>query len=83
MIISTGEKMIYNKSKATKRFSFNINRNTTAKKAGSNTVTIATHGTPGFYSGPTTALTMTVKEALALQSFLNSYLPGPVIEPVV
>ena len=76
--------MIYNKSKATKRFSFNINRNTTAKKAGSNTVTIATREIPGFYSSPTASLTMTVKEARALYSFLDSYLiDAPVVEPVV
>ena len=34
--------MPFNKTKSTKRFSFGINRNPTAKKAGSNIVTIST-----------------------------------------
>jgi len=66
--------MPYTKSKSTKRFSFGINRNPTAKKAGSNSVTISTGGAEGRYSGATTSLTMTVKEAQALQSFLNENL---------
>ena len=66
--------MTFSKSKTTKRFSFGINRNDTAKKAGSNTVTIATNPESGRYSYGGTSLTMTVREAAALQSFLNSNL---------
>ena len=66
--------MSYSKSKSTKRFSFGINRNPTAKRAGSNSVTIATNSEEGRYTGATTSLTMTVKEASALQSFLNENL---------
>ena len=64
----------YNKQYQTSRFSFGINRNSTSKQAGSNTVTIATNAGDGFYSTPTTQLSMTVKEARALQGFLNSNL---------
>ena len=65
----------YNKQYQTSRFSFGINRNSTSKQAGSNTVTIATRAEEGgFYSTPTTQLSMTVKEARALQGFLNSNL---------
>ena len=35
--------MSYIKSKSTKRFTYTVNRNETAKQAGSNTVTIATN----------------------------------------
>ena len=67
--------MPYNKSKSTKRFSFDISRNPTAKRAGSNTVTIATlPPADSQYSVGQTSLTMTVKEAKALQSFLNDNL---------
>ena len=71
--------MTYSKSKSTKRFSFGINRNNTAKKAGSNTVTIATLPyEDSQYSIGQTSLTMTVREAQALQSFLNENLDIPV-----
>ena len=74
--------MIYSNSKSTKRFSFGINRNPTAKKAGSNVVTIATNpADTDYYSTSTVGLTMTVKEATALQGFLNSELGG--YEPVI
>ena len=67
--------MSISKSKFTKRFSFGINRNTTAKQAGSNTVTIATlPAEDSKYSVGQTSLTMTVREAVALQSFLNENL---------
>ena len=66
--------MPYTNSKSTKRFSFGISRNPTAKKAGSNVVTIATSPSDDYYSTSTVGLTMTVKEAKALQSFLNSEL---------
>ena len=64
--------MRYNNTKITSRFQFGICRNTTAKKAGSNIVTIATRpASNGQYSTGTTQLQMTVKEAQALQAFLN------------
>ena len=77
--------MNYSKTKSTKRFSFGINRNPTAKKAGSNIVTIATvPADSDYYSTSTVGLTMTVKEATALQGFLNSELGGyaPVADDV-
>ena len=66
--------MSYTNTKSTKRFSFGISRNSTAKKAGSNVVTIATSPSDDYYSTSTTTISMTVKEARALQSFLNSEL---------
>ncbi len=67
--------MSYTKSKSTKRFSFDIARNPTAKKAGSNTVTIATNPVAGGrYSFGGTSMTMTVREAQALRTFLNENL---------
>jgi len=67
--------MSYNSTKTTSRFQFGISRNDTAKKAGSNVVTIATLPANGQqYSVGTTQLQMTVKEATALQSFLNESL---------
>ena len=71
---SKGDFMNYSKTKNTKRFSFQVNRNTTAKKAGSNTVTISTRGTDGRYSAGQSQLTLTVREASALKSFLDSNL---------
>ena len=66
--------MSYFKSKSTKRFDFTVNRNSTAKKAGSNSVTISTRPESEGYSYGGTQLTMTVREAQALQSFLNDTL---------
>jgi len=75
--------MSYKKSKSTKRFNFTINRDTKSHKAGSNTVTItgreyATvdrgYSTNTGTFGPSHELTMTVKEAQALQKFLNETL---------
>lgn len=67
--------MPFSKTKSTKRFSFGINRNTTAKKAGSNIVTISTLPyEDSQYSVGQTSLTMTVREAMALKSFLNENL---------
>tara|TARA_B100000214_G_C23917366_1_gene604384 strand:+ start:454 stop:681 length:228 start_codon:yes stop_codon:yes gene_type:complete len=63
--------MNYNKTKTTKRFTFGVNRNSTSHKAGANTVTIATNGETDRYSYGTTQLTLTVREAQALQGFLN------------
>ena len=67
--------MNYSKSKSTKRFEFTIDRNNTAKQAGSNTVTIATvpYG-DGQYNVGQSSLVMTVREAKALNSFLNDSL---------
>ncbi len=61
----------YQNSKSTKRFEFGISRST-SKKAGANIVTIETRQDDGYYNTPTVGLTMTVKEARALQSFLNA-----------
>jgi hypothetical protein len=70
--------MNYSKSKSTKRFSYTIDRNDTAKQAGSNTVTIATLPTEGSqYSVGQTSLTMTVREAKALYSFLDAEFSAP------
>ena len=67
--------MSYNNTKTTSRFQFGISRNTTAKKAGSNVVTIATLPASGQqYSMGTTQISMTVKEAVALQGLLNESL---------
>jgi len=66
--------MSYTKSKSTKRFNFQISRNSTSHKAGANRVVIGTNTNDDFYSGITTQMTMTVKEARAFQKFLNQYL---------
>jgi hypothetical protein len=67
--------MSYSNTKTTSRFQFGISRNTTAKKAGSNVVTIATRPVDGQqYSVGTTQLSLTVREAVALQTFLNESL---------
>lgn len=83
MLTNRRYSMPINKTKSTKRFSFGINRNLTAKKAGSNTLTIATLPyEDSQYSVGQTSLTMTVREATALQSFLNENLSmddGPAI----
>ena len=71
--------MSYSKTKSTKRFSFQIDRNSTAKKAGSNLVTIATRPADGQYSVGQTALTMTVKEAKALSAFLSDNLNSDIV----
>lgn len=63
----------YTKTKSTKRFSFGITRNATAHKAGGNSLTITTNpASDTGYSTSQTSLTMTVREAQALQGFLNS-----------
>jgi|3_EtaG_2_1085321.scaffolds.fasta_scaffold84973_3 hypothetical protein len=61
--------MNYTKTKNTKRFSFEISRNNTAKRAQSNTVTISTRGGWGQ-----SQLILTVREAVALKSFLDNSL---------
>ena len=63
--------MSYYNEKSTSRFTFAVSRNNTAKKSGSNTVVIATNPIQDSqYSVGQTSLTMTVREAKALQSFL-------------
>ena len=66
--------MIYENTKSTKRFDFGISRNTTSHKAGANSVPIATRQEDGYYSSGGVQVNMTVKEARALQSFLNAEL---------
>jgi hypothetical protein len=66
--------MAFSKSKYTKRFNFQINRDSASHKAGANKVTIGTAPNDNHYSTGTTQITMTVKEAKALNSFLNEYL---------
>ena len=66
--------MNYSKTKSTKRFAYTVNRNDTAKQAGCNVVTIATLPQEGQYSVGQTSLTMTVREAKALNRFLNETL---------
>ena len=67
--------MNYIKSKSTKRFAFTANHNSTAKKAGSNVVTIATQPSDGSqYSTGQSSLTLTLREAKALNSFLSDSL---------
>ena len=63
--------MSYQNSKSTKRFTYGISRNPTSHKAGANTVTIATRSDDGYYASGGVQVSMTVKEARALQSFLN------------
>ena len=72
-----GEKMSNNNyfsEKSTSRFNFGVYRNTTSKKAGANMLTIETRPQGGQYSVGTTTIGMTIREAQALQSFLNSTL---------
>ena len=67
--------MPYTKSKSTKRFTYGINRDPVSHQAGSNVVTINTNPADGQqYSTGTVGLTMSVREARALQSFLNAEL---------
>jgi len=67
--------MNYSKTKNTKRFAFTVNRNTTAKQAGSNTVIIETQPyDDGQYSVGQSSITLTVREAKALNSFLSDNL---------
>lgn len=69
----------YSKQKSTKRFNYTVNRNNTAKSAGSNTVTISTLSQgDGAYSTGQSSLTMTVREARALNSFLSEALSDDV-----
>ena len=65
----------YFNEKSTSRFDFGVYRNSTAKKAGSNMLTISTRPSDGQqYSVGTTTISMSIREAQALQSFLNQSL---------
>jgi len=67
----------YFNEKSTSRFDFGVYRNATAKKAGSNMFTISTRPYEGQqYSVGTTTISMSIREAQALQSFLNESLTG-------
>lgn len=66
--------MSYNKQKSIKRFTYGVNLNETSKKAGANRVTIVTNPGDGQYSTGTVGLSMSVKEAQVLRSFLNTEL---------
>jgi len=73
--------MAFTKSKNTKRFQFGINRNIKSHKAGSNTLTIqskdydtASRGYSFSSNEVPGTVTMSVKEAKALQGFLNEHL---------
>ena len=67
--------MPYTNQKSTKRFTYGISRNPVSHKAGANTFTISTNPADGQqYSTGTVGLTMSVREARALQSFLNTEL---------
>ena len=66
--------MTYTNQKATKRFTYGIARNPISHQAGSNTFTIATNPVDGQYTNGIVGLTMSVREARALQGFLNSEL---------
>jgi hypothetical protein len=69
--------------KNTKRFTFEGSRNSTSHKAGANVVTISSReydtSGPGYTAGTDTptSVTMTVKEAQALNRFLNRFLDTP------
>ena len=71
-----------NRTKNTKRFSFKINTNDRSHQAGANTVSIIGRdyvSTGGYSSStgdinPGETVTMTVKEAKALQVFLEKFL---------
>ena len=71
--------MKFNRSKKTKRFNFNVSCNSQNHKTGANTLTIKSRdvGSDTAYSYDTAidgGITMTVKEARALQGFLNKNL---------
>jgi len=65
----------YFNEKSTQRFDFGVYRNATSHKAGSNMLTISTRAFEGQkYAVGTTTISMSIKEAQALQSFLNDSL---------
>ncbi|HIK67023.1 MAG TPA: hypothetical protein EYF95_03505 [Flavobacteriales bacterium] len=73
--------MNYSNQKYTKRFTYGISRNSTSHQAGANSITISTNPAEGQqYSTGTVGLTMSVREAKALQSFLNTELEFPLAD---
>ena len=65
--------MTYSNQKTTARFTYEINRNDTSHQAGANTLTISTNPvSDSRYATGTVGLTMSVREAKVLQSFLNA-----------
>ena len=64
--------MKFNKSKTTSNSVFNISRNTTAKKAGINNLSITTKS--GDWRVTDTTVRMTLRDARALKQFLNENL---------
>ena len=66
--------MAFSKTKNTKRFHFGLNRDIKSHKAGANTFTIGTRQSSDAYLTSSSYITMTVKEAKALQGFLNQHL---------
>jgi hypothetical protein len=66
--------MRFVKTKQTKRFQFGIDRNTRSHQRGANTVSIGTRDSGNEFSVSSSRITMTVKEAKALQNFLNTHL---------
>lgn len=66
--------MSYTNQKSTKRFTYGVSLNPTSHQAGANTVTISTNPVDGQYSTGTVGLTMSVREARALQNFLTAEL---------
>ena len=70
----------YFNEKSTSRFDFGVYRNKTAKKAGSNMLTISTRASEGQYSVGTTTISMSIREAQALQSFLNQSLSSDSVD---
>jgi hypothetical protein len=75
--------MNYSNQKSTKRFTYGISRNSTSHQAGANSITISTNPADGQqYSTGTVGLTMSVREAKALQSFLNTELDQYPVEDV-
>ncbi len=73
--------MKFTRSKNTKRFGFRVTRNTKSHQSGANTLTIigkdydySGAGYSTVNSGAGSEVVMTVKEAKALQGFLNKWL---------
>ena len=65
----------YFNEKSTARFDFGVYRTPTAKKAGSNMLTISTRPAEcQQYAVGTTTISMSIREAQALQGFLNKSL---------
>jgi len=75
--------MPYTNQKSISRFTYGVNLNPTSHQAGANSVTITTNPVDGQYATGTVGLTMSVREAKALQNFLNAELDGDSSSPSV